>query len=389
MRVVLFTDTLADVNGVSRFIRNAAASAIESGRDLHVVTATNLPGAPQADNITVLRPAAAMRMPKYENLELALPPPGILKLARSLRPDAVHVSTPGPVGCAGWLAARRLGVPLLGVYHTDFPAYIEHLFRHESMTFFCSAYMRRFYRPFSLVFTRSADYADRVASLGLPRDRIVPLRPGIRVEDFGPDRRMPGLLGDGGRVRALYFGRVSVEKNLQMLARAWRGVHARLGDHAELIVVGDGPYRAEMERASAGLGVRFLGFRYGEELSRLYASCDLFVFPSLTDTLGQVVLEAQASGLPVLVSDHGGPKEVVADGVTGLVVRGGEPEWVERIAGLVRDGERRRAMGREARRHAEGYSMHACFEHFWGEHERAVRLARAHGTRPYNAPVRS
>src|SRR5690606_6677947 len=120
--------------------------------------------------------------------------------------------------------------------------------------------------------------------------------------------------------------RVSVEKNLPLLARAWpraRRLAAARGIEAELIVVGDGPHREEMAAALCGERAHFLGFRRGMELSRLYASSDLFIFPSVTDTLGQVVLEAQASGLSALVSDRGGPREVVADGVSGLVIPGG------------------------------------------------------------------
>lgn len=393
MRLLLFTDTLADVNGVSRFIRNAAQQARESALDLAILTSTRLP-MPDGENLRNVPPRFARAMPGYPNLELAIPPArAMLRFARELRPDVIHVSTPGPVGLVGRRAAARLRVPLLGVYHTDFPAYIDHLFGHESLTWFCERAMARFYAPFARVFTRSDEYAAAVEALGIARDRIVTLRPGIRTQDFHPRFRDTGIWqaldpsqpSGGGTSggdppwRILYVGRVSVEKNLPLLAKAWVLADAALrrrGVDARLLIVGDGPYRQEMERDLAGTRCRFLGFRHGDELSRLYASADLFAFPSLTDTLGQVVMEAQASGLPVLVSDQGGPRGVVRDGATGLVLPGADANaWAGAIVDLVRDAPRRRAMGAAAHESMQGYSIAASFEHFWSVHEGALKRA--------------
>jgi glycosyltransferase involved in cell wall biosynthesis len=143
-----------------------------------------------------------------------------------------------------------------------------------------------------------------------------------------------------------------------------------------------------MEEALSGSPTRFLGFRYGEELSRLYASSDVFVFPSVTDTLGQVVMESQASGLPVLVSDQGGPKEVVEDGRTGFVLSAEEPgAWVERLVPLCSNAAQRRVMGAEAHEAMQRYSMAASFERWWGVHEEAMATCPSHepgktGTNP-------
>jgi glycosyltransferase involved in cell wall biosynthesis len=380
--VLLFTDTLGDINGVSRFIRNVAEQAEHTGRELTVLTSTRF-GVPRARNIVNIEPVAAWKMPRYEHLELVWPRAGeMLGFARRFRPDAVHISTPGPVGCAGWWAARRLGVPRLGVYHTDFPAYVEHLFAHETLTAGTAWFMRRFYGPFRTIFARSEDYVGALVRLGLPRSRIMPLRPGIAVEQFHP--RFRGSRG-GGVVRVLSVGRISVEKNMPLLVRVWRLVETRLRDSghaAELVVVGDGPYRAEMEHRLSGAHVRFFGFRHGEELSRAYADSDLFVFPSTTDTLGQVVMEAQASGLPVVVSDEGGPKEVVRDGRTGFVVKAGDVRaWAARVVGLVQDAACRARMSAAAHEFMQGYSMASSFEHFWSVHE-AVCAAGAPRVRP-------
>lgn len=399
MRVSLFTDTLGDVNGVCRFIQNVAEMAERTGRDLEVITSTRLP-VPTRSNIYNFAPLVAGAIPKYENLELVLPP--LTKILRHLdkhQPDVIHISTPGPMGLIGYIAARMLRVPVLGVYHTDFPAYIDQLFDDHAMTWTTRQYMTWFYRPFKAVFTRSADYADRLVSLGLPRERMTALAPGVDTKVFDRRFRDPSIWsryagtarehkpGDeqrgDGVLRVLYVGRVSVEKNLPLLNTVWKRAAARLraaGARAQLVIVGDGPYRETMERELEGTGAAFLGFRHAEELSALYASSDLFVFPSVTDTLGQVVMESQASGLPVLVSDVGGPKEVVDDGRTGFVLPADRPDlWVDRIVSLVTDAERRRAMGEAAFESMQAMSIERSFEHFWRVHEDAWREHRFGG----------
>jgi glycosyltransferase involved in cell wall biosynthesis len=379
MRLCLFTDTLADVNGVSRFIRSIGELALEGGRDLRILTSTRL-APPVQPNILNFGPRFAAAMPRYEHLEFAIPPTGaMLRFTRAAAPDAIHISTPGPVGLAGLRIARRLRVPVLGVYHTDFPAYIDHLFDEPAITLVASASMRAFYRRFTRVFTRSQDYARSLEKLGIPSDRIVRLLPGIRTDQFHPRRRDPRVW-DGASVprdgvKVLYCGRVSVEKNLPFLAGVWRRVRALVPpEAAQLVVIGDGPYLEPMRRALAGSGAYFLGFRHGPELLALYASADLFVFPSTTDTLGQVVMEAQASALPVVVTDQGGPKEVVMDGQTGLVLPAGDPDrWARRIAALIQDASLRQRMGGAARQAVEPQTILASFDHFWSVHEEAIQ----------------
>lgn len=404
MRVCLFTDTLADVNGVSRFIRNVAAQAASRGLALTVFTSTRLPMEP-ATNIVNFPPLWARAMPGYPELELAVPPwRAMAQAAAALRPDAVHVSTPGPVGMVGVRAAARLGVPLLGVYHTDFPAYVDHLFEDEFLTGITSRAMRAVYRRFATIFTRSEEYAGALERLGIDRSRVVRLRPGIDVTKFQPSMRDEAVwrrigVGCEGPV-VLYVGRVSLEKNLSLLVRAWRGVVTAERRRDEetmrsesreqpaalissslassslprLVVIGDGPYRATMTRELKGCRAWFPGFVHGGDLSAAYASADLFVFPSATDTLGQVVMEAQSAGLPVLVSDQGGPREVVGDGETGMVLPATDAgAWSRAIAALIGDPVRRRAMGDAAHRAMQGMTIARSFEHFWEVHEAATR----------------
>ncbi len=396
MRVALFTDTLFDVNGVSRFILNVAETALAAGRELHVLTSTRFPCPPglRGDHPTIhnIPPRLATRMPGYANLDVVWPPRrALLDLAERLRPDAVHVSTPGPVGALGRRYALRHGLPLLGTYHTDFPAYVDHLFDDAALTWVCTAAMRRFYRPFRTIFTRSADYADALVRLGIPRGRIVRLLPGIRTDTFHTRHRpadlaafwraYPGVDPRPDTTRVLYVGRVSVEKNLPMLTRIWKALAQRLPPGAaQLIVVGDGPYRARMEAELADTpGGRggFLGFRHGPELSAIYAACDIFIFPSTTDTLGQVVMEAQSAGLPVLVTDRGGPAEVVraepGPDQTGYVLPATSiTPWLETLLHLITNPAHRRALGAAAHRAIQPMSIRHSFDHFWSVHEAAI-----------------
>lgn len=376
LRIALFTDTLGDVNGVSRFINDIADHALARDLPLHVLTSTRFPvrSLPTLHNF---RPRAATAIPGYPQLQIVLPPlRRLARLTKALKPDVIHVSTPGPIGMAGRMIARRLGIPLAGVYHTDFPAYVDRLFEDDGLTHVTQSAMRRFYRPFKMVFSRSAEYAESLAHLGIHPSKRAALRPGINTTRFDPRFRDQRCWEHAGvrasSIKVLFTGRVSVEKNMPLLAEIWKRVRSLAPDvDATLVVIGDGPYRAEMEPALADCNARFLGFRHGEDLSRLYASSDLFVFPSVTDTLGQVVLESQASGLPALVSDVGGPKEVVREGKTGYVLSTRNINaWADRIVRLLRDTSLRQALGHEASRHASQFSIQRSFEDFWHRHGR-------------------
>jgi len=384
MRVLLFTDTLGDVNGVCRFILDMGEQASRAGRALHIATSTRM-AAPDRPYIANVPPRWAVKIPRYPQLELAAPPMRrLLRLARRLEPDAIHISTPGPIGLVGLRAANMLSVPALGVYHTDFPAYIDRLYGASALADAAADSMRWFYTHLDSVLVRSEAYLEPLTRLGVAREKLVRMKPGVALDSFSPELRDSGVWREHGinleTVKVLYVGRVSVEKNLRWLAQLWpalRRACAGAGAEAELIVVGDGPLRSEMEKKLIGAGAHFLGVRRGPELSRLYASADVFVFPSTTDTLGQVALEAQASGLPAVVSDIGGPREIVIDGETGFVCSASRPrEWTRAVARLASNAQMRRRFGRAARRRASCFSLRDCFEQFCAAHVEALRVRR-------------
>jgi glycosyltransferase involved in cell wall biosynthesis len=260
--------------------------------------------------------------------------------------------------------------------------------------------MNVFYKPFARVFSRSNQFIDEMRRVGISDEKMLTLQSGIDTEDFGEryrDRSVWTALGvdaqpdpEGRRLKVLYCGRVSVEKNLPLLTRIWKRVRqhcASRGIEAQLVVVGDGPYRREMELELKGHDAHFVGFRHGEELATLYASSDAFIFPSVTDTLGQSVMEAQASGVPALVSDQGGPKSIVRDGESGYVLPGGESEpWVQALLELLTDGDRRSSMRVGALEAMRGRDIRDSFAHYWSEHEAVWTAALAeHGITPKSA----
>jgi glycosyltransferase involved in cell wall biosynthesis len=211
-----------------------------------------------------------------------------------------------------------------------------------------------FYGQMEEVMVPSAGTREQLQSRGLPPERMKPLPRWVDMDTYTPEMRDPdfwksrGL--DGGRVVLLYVGRVSREKGLELLATAFREL-VDAGMKIAMAVIGDGPYREEMEASLVKYPALFTGYLAGEELQRGYASADLFVFPSATDTFGNVVLEAQASGLPVIVSDEGGPRELMIDDETGVVFKAGSTsDLVAAIRLMILDPARISRMSHNARR---------------------------------------
>jgi glycosyltransferase involved in cell wall biosynthesis len=193
---------------------------------------------------------------------------------------------------------------------------------------------------------------------------------GVNLEHFAPrfrDPRIWGRYGLGDELKFLFVGRISKEKNLDVMLEAFLALRD-LGEPGQMILVGDGPYREELERRYASPQVLFTGTLQGRDLAAAYASSDLFVFPSRTDTFGNVVLEAQASGLPAIVSDRCGAHEIVAEEAWGTVVDTALPgPLAEAMAALARDPARRRALRRRALETVGVRSHERWAEVFWNQ----------------------
>jgi glycosyltransferase involved in cell wall biosynthesis len=323
-----FTDTLTDVNGVAKTVRTLAGLARRRGRRLVAITCGEdvpPPDLPVVD----FRPFARFPIPGYESQTLALPPLlEVLDHCERERYSEILISTPGPLGLAGLAAGKLLGIPVTGIYHTDFPLYVRHLAGSATLEQMTWTYMRWFFGSMERVMVASRCYLDLLVEHGLPRARMSLLPRGVDSDFFHPGKRDPRFYERFGIDRAafkfLYVGRVSREKNLDALMTSFLAF-LDSGRQAQLVVVGDGPYLKELVHRCRRPEILFTGFLHGEDLARAYAGADLFVFPSTTDTFGNVVLEAQAAGLPAIVSDRGGPQEIVLPGRSGLVVDTEDP----------------------------------------------------------------
>jgi glycosyltransferase involved in cell wall biosynthesis len=366
LRVGLFTDTFDEVNGVGRFLQDMSEQARRAGRQLIVHTCSENPrSTPDSLSRRNFVPLLSRPFPYYEQLRLNLPPLlEILEWSDRQQFDAIHVSTPGPMGLCGWIVSKMLRVPMLATYHTDFPAYAERLARDHRIIHGTAEYMKWFHGQAAAVFTRSNSYRFTLHDLGVPDEKMRTIPAGIDLAKFNPGARQH----TGQPARLLYCGRVSVEKNLPMLVEAFRLLNRKRAD-AMLVVAGDGPYLDEMKRALSGLPVQFLGLQDDAQLRELYATSDLFVFPSRTDTLGQSVMEAQACGLPAIVSNEGGPRETVEHNVTGLVMSSTDPsDWCDATSELLGNPAGLQRMSAAAIARMSRFSIEKTFDSFWEDH---------------------
>jgi len=362
-----FTDTLEDVNGVATTIRKMTAAGAAAGKELVVVTSRSNQ---QISDIPIKNfpPIGEFELPEYELQKLSFPP--ILQMLDYIQREKfteIIISTPGPVGLTALLAAKMLNLQTSGIYHTDFPQYIRILTEDSFLESMAWRYMHWFYGQLDTVFVNSEEYRQSWIKHGFDPARLKILPRGLDTELFHPARREPEFFekfGEhNGEIRLLYVGRISREKDLDLLAAAYRRLRDE-GLPVQLFVVGHGPYSEAFAKSLPE--AIFMGYLTGNELAAAYASADIFVFPSTTDTFGNVILEAQACGLPVVVSDSGGPKELVQDTANGLITKShDEEDFARAIRALVTNPALRERMGKSARNSVIDRSWPSAFDRFW------------------------
>lgn len=361
-KIALFTDTLHEINGVAITIKRLIETARKRDIELVVITST-LEETGYRDGVMNFKSIGDFSLPEYPDLKLHFPP--ILDVIDYFEREEftrIHVSTPGTLGLLSLFIAKLMFIPISGTYHTDIPQYVKSLTDDTFLENVAWNYMIWFYNLMEEVMVPSSSTRQQLVQKGLDAGKAKPLPRWVDTDMFSPSRKDPYLWrrhGLGDAVKLLYVGRVSKEKNLELLARSFMSI-VDGGNICDLIIAGDGPYRRELEQLLQGYPVLFTGFLQGEELHAAYASADVFVFPSTTDTFGNVVLEAQASGLPVIVSDEGGPRELIVNGRTGLVVKAGSSEaLIEAITFFLNDRTTISRMGMEARYFTEDNGIHA------------------------------
>jgi glycosyltransferase involved in cell wall biosynthesis len=371
LRVAIVTETWPpEVNGVAITLAQLAGALKHRGHDLRLVrprqhrddTAgygslreTLMPGLP---------------VPFYPRLRMGVPCQRALRaLWSESPPEIVHIATEGPLGWSALQAARRLGLPVSSDFRTNFHAYSAHygagLMRHAVL-----GYLRGFHNATACTMVPTENLRQELAGAGLQRLEVVGR--GVDLGRFDPALRSGTLrrqwdASDDDLVVA-HVGRLAPEKNLGAVADAFDAIRAT-EPRARLLVVGEGPARAQLAGRCAGAS--FAGSRHGAELAAHYASADLLLFPSRTETFGNVVIESMASGVPVVAFDAAAAGQIIEPGANGVLVSLDRPaDYAPAAAAAVRERARLREMGRRARQTVAGLGWDAIaarVEGLWRE----------------------
>lgn len=353
VRAVVFTDTFDQVNGVAGMMRRLADRSGPLGLDITVVGFGSAPV--DTPSLVRLRPLAELPMPAYSDDALPLGIPSIAQVIDVLErrnAQVVHAATLGPLGLTGILAARVLGIPVVTSHSTQLARYTLTLTGDRLAAEAVRVGSAWIHRQSARVLVPSTTIAEGLTGEGILADRIRLVSRGVDTEGFRPDRgglRGRRLLGGSPRPVVLCVSRLSDEKGLDRLIDAMDML-----DHptARLVIVGDGPMRNRLSERVRGTRHRLTGALEGRRLAAAYASADLFCLPSLTETFGQVALEAQASGIPVVVVRGTAVAENVADGITGVHAASDDPRHLASALRKLLDNELlRHGMGRAARDH--------------------------------------
>lgn len=450
LKIVAFSDTFGvpSGNGVGRFLWDLSQRHFHAQKPWWLV----VPGKDESHENLIQVRSPSFQVPGYDGLTISIPlehhRKRLSRDVRHLKPDCIHVSTPGPFGMQGLAIARRLRVPLVGIHHSDFPAYAKAVTRHlvlalsndpaQLLSPLTSAVlpfvlpllgrlqstnpdwltdianvretlkrnqgllghegrvenlvaelaervtrdlMGRFYSQFTMVIARSGQQRSLLArDFKIKDEHVKYLRPGTDIERFHPKYRSDELRQQLGispdSFLLLHVGRLTPEKGVELLRCIWGQLAHQSDVPIHLILVGKGQ-SSEIAQFEAKERIHLLGAKYGEELSRIYASCDALIFPSTTETLGQVGLEAGASGLPVIASSLGGASDYILDGVTGRLLDSRDArEWSTAVRDLCDGGTPSiRVVGDAARRHIEAnYSIESSIECYWRLHEEASEM---------------
>jgi glycosyltransferase involved in cell wall biosynthesis/predicted metal-dependent phosphoesterase TrpH len=317
-RVALVADGIGGMHGVTHALDEIRERGVP-GHEVEVIGT-------DANVDRRLSAVAEVDIPFYEGLKVGVPSlPAVAQTLADGRYDLVHVCSPGPAGAAGALIARIMGLPVVGTHHTDLGAYAGLRSGDPRLRAGVEGALAAFYSRCDVVLSPSATADASLRSLGVDGSCIGRWDRGVDTDRFHPGLRDPALLP--GELTVLYAGRLTKEKGVDLLAESF--LRAReLDPRLHLVLAGGGPEEKTLA-ARLGRHATFLGWLDGQPLARAYASADLFLFASRTDTFGQVILEAQASGLPVVAVAEGGPLTLVEHGRTGLLAAA-EPEALAR-----------------------------------------------------------
>ncbi|MBN1984643.1 MAG: glycosyltransferase [Chitinivibrionales bacterium] len=342
-----FTDTLFDLNGVSEIIRDIGNICMKKNIECVIVHCP----IPQEDTATI--PFKTVALPYIRTISNSVFPdytlriPSLLRslqLIYELQPDEIIISTPGPIGLLGLLCGKLMNISCTGIYHTDFYKYSQTLITDEFVTGLVKTYEEWFYKNCTTIRVPSMEYMNILQQRGYDRCEMKLFKRGIDSAFFnmkkrGADPTVLTQFGLYGAHTLLYVGRISKEKNVDFLLSIHEEILKRreCKEDVDLLCIGDGPDFMHFKKMSKkNTHISFAGRIERENLPSIYCATTILVFPSHTDTFGMTVMEAQACGLPAVVSNHGGPQEIIIDTVTGHVVSRHEVKyWADKIESIL------------------------------------------------------
>ncbi len=373
MKIAFFTETfLPKVDGIVTRLTKTVEHLVAAGDEVLIVCPEGAPAAYMGARVVGV---PAMPLPLYPELKLALPRPAVSEALDAFDPDLVHVVNPAVLGLGGIWLAKTKGYPLVASYHTHLPKYLEH-YGMGMLEPLLWELLKAAHNQASLNLCTSTAMVQELSEKGIQHTDL--WQRGVDTELFRPElrneasrRRLLGGHSDTGKL-LLYIGRLSAEKQIERI----RPVLEALPD-ARLALVGDGPHRQQLEAHFSGLPVTFVGYLAGEELAAAYASGDAFLFPSSTETLGLVLLEAMAAGCPVVGANRGGIPDIVTDGVNGCLYEpdgpdGGATSLTAGVQRLLGQGAERQGLRQAARAEAERWGWAGATDQLRGYYRRLL-----------------
>lgn len=368
MRVAIFTDTfLPQVNGVTNTLKRMG-DYFESNSIAYLFITPDQ----KCENAIPYKRETCFSTPLLVYPECRFTLPNMGKLTKKLdefQPDIIMAMTEFSMGLAALNYAKKRRIPVVSNYSTNFTT-IFNSYRFQILERTLEKYLAWFHNEANLTVTPSTQAQDYLHRIGVNNTAL--FTRGVDCQRYSPLWRDDNLrleLGLKGKLVLLYVGRLSPEKDLDILKKAMERLNEKYAQRIALIITGDGPMAAELKKTMPD-NVIFTGYKKDEELATIYASCDLFAFPSSFETFGNVVLEAMASGLPVVGVDQGGVKGLVNHGKTGYLAKSRDHEsfafWLEK---LIEDDYNRFAFGENGRRHARSKSWDRIFDELMGDLE--------------------
>ena len=354
MKIAFFTETfLPKVDGIVTRLTKTIEYLVKNGDDVIVFCPEGSPNNYKGAKIVGV---AAMPLPLYPELKLGLPGPAVSDALEDFQPDLIHVVNPAVLGLGGIWLAKTNNIPLIASYHTHLPKYLEY-YGMGMLEPLLWELLKAAHNQALLNLCTSTAMVNELESKGIKRTAL--WQRGVDTNSFKPEYRNQNmrtkLLGsypDTGSL-LIYVGRLSAEKQIERIKPVLENI-----PDASLALVGDGPYRNQLEKIFENTKTNFVGYLAGEELASAYASGDIFLFPSSTETLGLVLLEAMASGCPVIGANKGGIPDIINDGINGCLYDpdqddNGEESLIAATKKILKDSSKKEKMRIAARTEAE------------------------------------